>query len=112
VTLEGLYDNDDCPWDDPTFDVSSATGLAQSVTVTVVSTCLNLSQLVSTWWLDESDAQRVLKGDHQVIKGVGHSLGVSVVSTVTKEQNGTLPPTGTSKAQEAGAARYLEGQAN
>jgi hypothetical protein len=48
VTLEGLYDNDDCPWDDPTFDVSSATGLAQSVTVTVVSTCLNLSQLVST----------------------------------------------------------------
>ena len=45
VTLEGLYDNDDCPWDDPTFDVSSATGLAQSVTVTVVSTCLNLSQL-------------------------------------------------------------------
>lgn len=39
VTLEGLYDNDDCPWDDPTFDVSS-------------------------------------------------------------EQNGTLPPTGNSKAQE------------
>ena len=53
--------------------------------------------------------QRVLKGDHQVIKGVGHSLGVSVVSTVTKEQNGTLPTTGNSKAQEAGAARYQKG---